>query len=102
MATATSNNESTTETPEIAQKIRKGLLSIVQQGHQLSVDAAQTWVTALSVLPVADLPKIPGMCTLPTLEASTTFAFDVATDLLNAQRDFALELGNVFTSAKSA
>jgi hypothetical protein len=104
MATASTatTNKITTQTPEIAQKVREHVLSTLLTGQKLTVDAAQTWVKALSVLPVPDLPKIPGVPALPALETSTTFVFDVAADLLNAQRDFALELGNVFTSAKSA
>ena len=102
MATATANNKTTTDIPDIAQKIREQLLSTVQQGQKLSVDAAQTWVKAVSVLPVPDLPKIPGVPAVPALEASTTFVFDVAADLLKAQRDFALQMVNVFSTAKSA
>ncbi len=102
MATATANNKTTTETPEIAQKIREQLLSTVTQGHKLSVDAAQTWVKAVSVLPVPDLPKIPGIPAVPGVEAATTFAFDLAADLLKAQREYALQLVNVFATAKSA
>jgi hypothetical protein len=103
MATGTTTkNNPATEIPEIAQKIREQLLSTVQRGQQLSVDAAQAMVTAISVIPVPDLPKIPGAPTVPALEASTTFAFDVAADLLKSQRDFALQLANVFAGAKSA
>jgi hypothetical protein len=36
------------------------------------------------------------------MEAATKYTFDVAADLLNAQRDFALQLANVFTPEKSA
>lgn len=102
MATATANNKTATGTPEIAQKIREQLLSTVTQGQQLSVDAAQAWVKAVSVLPVPDLPVIPGAPAVPGIEAATTFAFDVAADLLNAQRAYALQLVNVFAPAKSA
>ena len=102
MATATTNNKTATETPEIAQKIREQLLATVTQGHKLSVDAAQTWVKAVSVLPVADLPLIPGIPAVPGVEAATTFFFDLAADLLQAQREYALQLVNVFATAKSA
>jgi tyrosyl-tRNA synthetase len=114
MATATSTTKDDTtkddttkdntaaEMPEIAQKIREQLLSTAQQGQQLSVDAAQAWVKAISVLPIPDLPTIPGIPTVASMEASTTFALDVAADLLKSQRDFAQQLANVFTSAKSA
>ena len=101
MATAT-NNKTATETPEIAQKLREQLLSTVKQGQQLSVDAAQTWVKAVSVLPVPDLPKIAGVPAVPSVEAATTFIFDVAADLLSAQRAYALQLVNVFSTSKSA
>jgi hypothetical protein len=101
-ASTKTKTESTTDMPELAQKIREQLVSAVQQGQQLSVDAAQTWVKAVSVLPVPDLPAIPGIPALPGVEAATRFTFDVAADLLNAQRDFALQLTSVLVPAKSA
>ena len=99
---ATANNKTTTDVPDIAEKVRAQLLSTVKRGQQLSVDAAQTWVKAVSVIPVPGLPKLPGAPTFPGLEASTTFVFDVATDLLNAQRAYALQMANIFATAKSA
>jgi len=102
MATATTNNKPTTETPQIAQKIREQFLSTVTQGQKLSVDAAQSWVKAVSVLPVPDLPTIPGVPAVPSVEAATTFAFDLAADLLQAQREYTLQLVSVFANAKSA
>jgi hypothetical protein len=97
----TPNTKTTNETDlnTIAQKVREQLLSTVQQGQKMSIDAAQTWVKAVSVLPVPDLPKIPGIPALPGLEAATTYTFDVAADLLNAQRVFALQLTNVLVPA---
>ena len=68
MATAP---KTTTEIPDIAQKIREQLLSTVQQGQQLSIGGAQGWVKAVSVLPVPDLPTIPGVPALPSAEAAT-------------------------------
>lgn len=104
MATATTKTTTkpTTEMPDLAQKIREQLVSTVQQGQQLSVDAAQTWVKAVSVLPALDLPKIPGVPAVPGVEAATKYTFDVAADLLSAQRDFALQLANVLVPEKSA
>ena len=69
MATATTNTTCTSEMPDLAQKIREQLASTVRQGQPFSVDAAQTWVKAVSVLP--------------------------ALDLLTAQLDFALQLADV-------
>ena len=95
--TKSSNDQVT----DIAQKFREQLVSTVQQGQKISIDAAQTWVKAVSVLPALDVPKIPGVPALPSLEAATKYSFDVATDLLNAQRDFALQLTNVLLPTKS-
>ena len=100
MATAT--KPTTTEMPALAEKIREQLVSTVRQGQQLSVDAAQTWVKAVSVLPVPDLPVVPGIPALPGVEAATKYTFDVAADLLTAQREFALSLASVFVPQQSA
>ena len=95
-------HETPVEMPAMAEKFREQLVSAVQQSQQLSLDAAHAWVKAVSVLPAVDLPKIPGVPALPGLEAATTYAFDVAGDLLNAQRDFALQLTSALTPAKTA
>jgi hypothetical protein len=102
MATATTKTTPTTEIPELAQKIREQLVSTIQQGQQLSIDATQTWVKAVSVLPIPDLPTVPGVPAVPGVEAATKFTFDVVADLLNTQRDFALQLANVLVPVKSA
>ena len=99
MATATTDSSTkttpTTEIPETAQKIREQMLSSVKQGQQLSIEAAQGWVKAVSVLPIPDLPNIPGVPAIPTIGAASKFTFDVAADLINAQRDYTLQLVNV-------
>jgi len=92
--------ESATEIPAIVQKLREQLMSAIEQGQQMSIDAAQTWVKALSVFPAVDLPKIPGLPALPGIETATKYTFDVAAELLNAQRDFALQLTSALAPAK--
>ena len=93
-------NEFVTEIPALAQKSREQLVSGLQQGQKLSVDAAQSWVKAVSALPVMDLPKIPGLPAMPDLGFATKYTFDLAADLLSSQRDFALQLGKVLAPAK--
>ncbi len=102
MATTTTKAAPKTDVPDVAQKIREQLLSTVQQGQKLSIDAAQAWVKAVSVIPVPDLPTVPGIPSVPSVEAATKYGFDVATDLLNSQRDFALQLAHVLVPVKSA
>ena len=92
---------SETEIPELVQKSREQLISGLQKGQELSIDAAQKWVKAVSVLPSVDLPKIPGMPALPDLETATKYSFDLAADLLSAQRNFALQLTNTLSPAKT-
>jgi len=116
MATTTANAKATptpetpeaahvtdaTQIPEPAHKIREQVLSSVKQGQQLSIDAAQGWAKAVSALPVPDLPKIPGLPAVPSIETATRFSFDIATELLNNQRDFALQLTHVLAPAKTS
>jgi hypothetical protein len=90
------------EMPDLAQKVREQVISTVQQGQQLSIDAAQTWVKAVSVLPTPDLPTVPGIPAVPSVEAATKYTFGLAADLLNAQREYALQLTHVLGSDKSA
>jgi hypothetical protein len=87
--------------PALAQKSREQLVSNLQQGQQFSIDAAQSWVKAVSTLPALDLPKVPGIPALPDVEAATKYTFEFAGELLNAQRDFALQLTNTLVPAKA-
>ena len=104
MATATTDSSKTTgatQISEAAEKIREQMLAAFKQGQQLSIGAAQGWAKAVSALPIPDLPKIPGVPEMPTLGATSTFTFDLAADLLKAQRDYTLELVGVLAPAKS-
>lgn len=95
MATESTKTRTTTEVPDLATKIREQVLSGIQQGQQLSIAAARTWVKAVSTIPFPELPEIPGLASVPGVEAATSFTFDVAADLLKSQRDFALQLADV-------
>jgi hypothetical protein len=101
MATATTKTTPTTEMPDLALKLREQLVSTVAQGQQFSLDAAHAWVKAVSVIPVPDMPAVPGLPNVPSVEAATKYTFGVASDLLNAQRDFTLQLANVLLPVKS-
>lgn len=92
----------TNDIPEFVQNMREQVLSAVKQGQQVSIDAAQALVKAVSVLPTPDLLKIPGAPVLPDAKAVSKFGFDVAGDLLNSQRDFVLKLADVLVPEKTA
>lgn len=78
------------------------MVSSLQQGQKLTVDAADGWVKAVSVLSVPDLPKIPGLPAASDMGAATKYTFDVAADLPSAQREFVLKLTSVVVPAKTA
>ena len=80
------------ELTELAQKSQEQLVSGLTQGQQLSVDAVQVWVKAVTTLPVMNLPATPGFPAMPDLDAATRYAFDLAVDLMSVQRRFALQL----------
>lgn len=104
-ATPTANEtvaKAVTEITGLAQQSREQLVSSLQQGQQWSIDAAQNWVKAVSALPVSDANQIPGIPSLADFQTATKYTFDVATDLLNAQRAFALQLTNTLLPAKTA
>jgi hypothetical protein len=82
----------TTEIPEIVTKSGDQFLSALKQYQQAAVDATNTLAKAVSVFPIAELPTVPGLPTVPSAKALTTYAFDFTTELLKAQREFALQL----------
>ena len=102
MAATSTKTPTTTEMPEFAIKMREQLLSTLQQGQQMTLDAAKTWVKAAAVLPVHDIPTVPGLPSVPGVETATKFTFDFAEDLLKAERDFMSKLTEIFASRPAA
>jgi hypothetical protein len=86
--------KTTTEIPEIAVKMSEQVISTVKQFQEFSIDAAQTWAKGASAFPAVEFPTMPGAPAMPSTEALTSFAFDFTTELLSAQRAFALQLAN--------
>jgi hypothetical protein len=99
---APTKSATTTEIPEIAVTFSEQVLSSVKQFQQFSIDAAQSFAKATSVLPVSGFTDLPGLPSAADVDALTTFAFGFSLDLLNAQRDFALQLTNVLVPTKAA
>ena len=93
--------EPPTGMPALAETFGEQLVSTVKHGQQLSLDAAQTWVKAASVLPMTDMPDILGIPAMAGMEAATTYVFDVASDLLSAQREYVLKLASALLPEKT-
>jgi len=91
----------TTEIPEVVTKAGEQFLSALKQYQQAAIEATQTFAKAASVFPTTEVPSIPGVPVGPSAKALTTYAFDFTTELLTAQREFALQLTSALTPATS-
>ena len=96
----TTTTASSSEMPELAQRLREQLLATVTQGQELTIDAAQSWAEAVAVLPLPAAPATAG-APFPGVQAATRYTVDLATDLLSAQREFALRLADVLVPDSS-
>jgi hypothetical protein len=71
------------------------------QSQSLSLDAARDLADALPSVP-SSLTDTRGLVALPDLPAVTAYGFDLAAELLAAQKDFAVTLASTFIPAKTA
>ena len=65
------------------------------------MDAARAFAGALPSLP-SGLSDNLGLVALPDVQAVTAYSFDLAAELLAAQKDFAVTLAGTFTPEKTA
>ncbi|TQC42564.1 hypothetical protein EEB14_48195 [Rhodococcus sp. WS4] len=103
---ATTTTTSATPTAPIAEASTKAgdqLVSVVKQGQKVALDVAEALAKLTPSIPTPVLLKIEDAPELlPDFQALTTSGFDVAIELLTAQRDFAANLAAAFTPAKAA
>jgi hypothetical protein len=104
-AAVTARVEVTKTATEIAAPAHKShaqLASSLQLAQQLCLDASQIWANAFSAPSLVDLSQIPGLPHMGDLRAATNFTYDVAADLLTAQREFTVQLAKVLLPTKRA
>jgi hypothetical protein len=97
----TDTSKPTVDVLEATQKFGEQLVSTVKQTQSLALDAARAFAGALPSLP-SGLPEAPGFAALPDVSAVTAYSFDLAAELLAAQKDFVLTLASTFTPEKTA
>jgi hypothetical protein len=85
---------------DTVKKLNEQLISTVKESQSAVLEAARTFADALPAVP-SNLPKLPGIVALPDVEAVTSYGFDLAAELLAAQKDFVVSLASTFTPAKS-
>jgi hypothetical protein len=87
---------------DVTQKLGEQLLSTVKQTQDLALDATRAFVGALPPVPSGLSEKIPGSAALPDVPAVTAYGFDLAAELLAAQKEFVLTLAKTFTPDETA
>ena len=86
---------------DATQKVGEQLVSAVKQSQGITLDLARAYARALPPVP-ARLLEAPGVVAMPDVPAIMAYGFDLAAELLAAQKDFAVNLADTFAPAKSA
>lgn len=90
-----------TDIPDAVEKFGEQLVSAVKQSQSLALDAARVYAAAWSSVP-SHLREIPKSAALPDVPTVTAYGFDLAAELLAAQKDFAVTLATTLTPDKTA
>jgi hypothetical protein len=101
--TGTSTTKSTTKVDilDATQKVGEQWVSAVKQSQSIALDVARA--LAQVVLPVPSrLSEARSAVGLSDVPALTACGFDLAAELLAAQKDFVVTLANTFAPAKTA
>ena len=85
---------------DATQKLGEQWVSAVKQGQSVALDVARAYAEAWSSLP-SNLPENPLAAAIPDVPAITAYSFDLASELLGAQRDFAVALATTLTPGKT-
>ena len=97
----TDNSSTSTDVLDTTQKLGEQLVTAVKQSQSLALDVARAFAGAWSSVP-SSLPENPFAAALPDVPAITAYSFDLAAELLAAQKDFAVTLTTTLTPGKTA
>ncbi len=86
---------------ELAHQIREQIVTGVKAHHQATLEAVESFTQATAKAGES-FPTLDSSKALPDLSALTADGFDLAQELLAAQRGFSLQLVSAFAPAKSA
>ena len=96
----TDKSSTSTDVLDATQKLGEQWVSAVKQGQSVALDVARAFAGAWSSVP-SNLPESPLAAALPDVPAITAYSFDLASELLGAQRDFAMALATTLTPGKT-
>ena len=97
----TDNSSTPIDVLDATQKFGEQLVSAVKQSQSLALDAARAFTGTWSSVP-SSLSESPIAAALPDVPAITAYGFDLAAELLAAQKDFAVTLATTLTPGKDA
>src|SRR3981081_2676935 len=96
----TDKSSTSTDVLDATQKLGEPWVSAVKQGQSVALDVARAFAGAWSSVP-SNLPENPLAAALPDVPAISAYGFDLAAELLAAQKDFALKLATTLTPGKT-
>jgi hypothetical protein len=96
----TDKSSTSTDVLDTTQKLGEQWVSAVKQGQSVALDVARAFAGAWSSVP-SNLPENPLAAALPDVPAITAYSFDLASELLGAQKDFAVGLATTLTPGKT-
>ena len=100
-STSTSKSTAKLDILDATQKFGEEWVSAVKQSQSIAVDVARAFAQAVPPTPLR-LYEARTAVGLPDVSALTAYGFDLAAELLAAQKDFAVTLANTFAPAKTA
>jgi hypothetical protein len=80
-----------TDVLDTTRQLGEQCVSAVKQSQSVALDVARAFAGAWSSVP-SSLPRNPLAAALPDVPAITAYGFDLAAELLAAQKDFAVTL----------
>lgn len=100
--TKTTTEQPSTDVPDLASTLREQVLAAATAGQKLSVDAARVWTRGVSALARPEAADGVGARVADGVTSATGFAYDVASDLLGTQREFALAMARTASARPQA
>ena len=97
----TDKSSTSTDALDATQKLGEQWVSAVKQSQSVALDVARAFAGAWSSVP-SNLPENPVAAALPDVPAITAYSFDLASELLAAQKDFAVALTTTLTPGTTA
>jgi hypothetical protein len=77
---------------ELGAQLREQWLTSLKQGQEIFLGATKAFADVAKSVP---LPALPGFVPTPAVGEAFTVAFDLATETLAAQRDFAIQVAEL-------